>query len=76
MDSAKLPSGRLSTEVSLPSVGDVCEKRKLEKTISGTLIPSLVFLCSLVHARRGLVRLRIPDLITSRQLCDTELQCS
>lgn len=36
MDSAKLPSGRLSTEVSLPSAGDVVEKRKLEKTISGS----------------------------------------
>jgi hypothetical protein len=35
LDSAKLPSGRLSTEVSLPSAGDVVEKRKLEKTISG-----------------------------------------
>ena len=61
MDSAKLPSGRLNTEGSLLSVGDVYEKR-----LSGTLIPSLVFLCSLVHARRGLVRLRIPHLITSR----------
>ena len=42
MDSAKLPSGRLSTEVSLPSVGDVCEKRRLEKTISGTSYTSCI----------------------------------
>lgn len=37
MDSAKLPSGTLSAEVSLPSAGDVVEKRKLEKTISGAI---------------------------------------